>query len=178
MTAALTPETQERLLDLASDLVTKLIDAPIYLVADDRKGEAAGLGVPASCVGHATSFLYNERNVDRFRFFVERLERLDAVTGQNLDHPRAQHAALKRILGPWLERHAGLSADECLYVLSWVRRLLPKVSKAAKPPQGRRTPRGEPPREDPQPPARGDQMGEAFARARAQAQRKKDRKRC
>lgn len=164
MKTELGPATQERLLGLVEELATQLRGAPIYPVSAPQQGEAKSLGVPASCVGHAASFLYQERDLEAFRSFVEGLDRLDTMTGPNLENPSAHHAALQRVLGPWMKRHADLSAQECLYVLSWVRRLLPKKSKPnprANRLQDSANRRGKEESE----PVRGNQMREALRKA-------------
>jgi hypothetical protein len=166
-----TAAQEERLLELAAGLGAELAKVPVHLL-DDPSGPPAGLGVPASCVGHLTSFLERERDLERLRAFLDRLGQLDEILGQNQVNPRAQHSALGRVVSHWLKQQPELSADEWLYVLAWVRRLLPKSAKTEGPPPqaGRRPPKGHQDQRDPETqrdpePVRGRQLAAALQRA-------------
>jgi hypothetical protein len=138
------PEREEQLLEMASALAKEVAEAPIHLL-DDPRGAPDSLGVPPSCVGNVVTFLDRSRDLERLREFVDRLDRLDRLTGQNVNKPRAHHRALQGLLVPWLEAHRDLSSRECLYVLSWVRRLVPASKpEPQKPGPGRGSRAGRP----------------------------------
>lgn len=173
MITELSPARQEHLLELANKLVEKLRGVAVRRV-DDPRGSPEAVGIPSSCMGTVASFLHAERDLEKLREFVDRLDQLDRLVGQNQKNPRAQHLALQGILRPWLEKHSELTADEWLYVLSWARRLLPKNSKSPEKTNGSdarravRASRNDEPQEAPpprEPPAAtGRQMADAIRR--------------
>lgn len=136
----MTPARKEALLALVEPLVASLRKLPIYLVEDGGTSSAVARGIPASCLGTVVAFLHRERDLDRLRAFVDRLDQVDPMAAQNQANPQAQYRALGEELGPWLDEHPKLSAEECHYVLAWVRRFLPKDSSpSARPPRPHRS---------------------------------------
>jgi hypothetical protein len=158
---------QEELLALAEQLAATLKRVRVPRL-EDRSEET--VGVPASVVEHAASYLARVRDLARFRELLAQFDRLDRMTAQNPDNPKADHRVTRQELERFLGEEKGLSADELLFVLSWVRRLLPKSVEASGPERGRKGPRGPRP-EDPtaadEPPGelKGGQMAAAFQRA-------------
>ena len=167
------PRRREALLELAEQLAKRLRSVQVPHLADPS---ALSIGLPASIVSHATSYLARARDTDRFREFLARFDQLDTMTAQNPDNPKADHRVLREELEALLADRPDLSAEELLYVLSWVRRLLPKAPDQ----NGDRdvgaesgNPGGAPEkvRNGGAPPIRGGQLAAAFQRARREAAR-------
>jgi len=164
------PHRQVELLDEATTLVEELKDLPIYR-AGAEGGSPEVKGVPASSLGNALGFLQRERDLARFGSFVAGMDQLDFMVGQNQENPLGHHRALQGSLEPWLEETA-LPVEEVIYVLAWVRRLLPKDSekvvavKSARAPRHRALPGREEMSESRMPKSgKGNQMGAALLEA-------------
>jgi hypothetical protein len=168
------PRRREELLGLAEQLSKRLRSVEVRYLADPS---AISIGVSASVMAHATSYLARVRDIAKFREFVSRLDQLDRTTAQNPDNPKAEHRVLRGELETFLADHAELSAEELLYVLAWARRLLPKASEQN---LGRK---GEPGPGDPggmqvgrrglaTSPIKGGQLAAAFERAQREAGRR------
>lgn len=127
------PRRREELLELAERLATRLRSVEVPHL---RGQGVVSRGIPASVLAHAASYLARFRDIGRFREFLARIDQLDPITAQNPDNPKADHRVLRAELEAFLTEQPDLTADELLYVLSWVRRLLPKSSEL--PPGGRR----------------------------------------
>lgn len=125
--SSLGPARQEKLLELVDPLLHDLKSAAVDLV---HGSQAADRGIPASVLGHAVAHLHRHRDVGSFRAFVAQLDALDELTAPNQLNPRAHHRALRQVLEPWLREHDELEAHELLFVLAWVRRLLPEKQGA------------------------------------------------
>lgn len=118
----MTPEREEELLAIAGDLGRRLESVPVPLLTGDG---SAAQGISPSCVGNVAAFLASERDMESFRHFVNLLDQLDAIVGQNQKNPKAEHAVLKRELLRLLREQPELDAMEHFYVLRWAQRLLP-----------------------------------------------------
>lgn len=155
----MTPEREERLLELAGEIKQRLETVSVpALGKGHRQTRADAIGIPAACVGMAASFLAAERDVKRFREFLGLFDGLDELTAQNQTHPKADYRVLGEELEASLDEHPKLDADEWFYVLSWVRRLLPAKAKV-----GRAQPRPSKPRRPPEPvEGKFSQMAEAL----------------
>ncbi len=162
------PERREELLELAERLSKRLQSVEVPYLADPS---ALAIGIPASVLSHATSYLARVRDAGRFRDFLSLFDQLDAMTAQNPDNPKADHRVLREELEAFLADRPDLSAEELLYVLSWVRRLLPKAPEqngggGERPGSKGPAPRPET-RHDADPkPIKGGQLAVAFERAR------------
>ncbi len=120
----MTGERQDQLLTLVGPLVCELKEVEIRY---QKNGRPTGQhGVDSACMGHVTSYLKRVRDRGALAGFMAALPQLDPLTAQNPDNPQAKHAALSRVLTPWLAAHSDLEVDELLYVLSWAHRLLPR----------------------------------------------------
>lgn len=129
----MTPARKVALLPRVQPLLQSLEQAPVPVVGETDPARAvAATGVPGFAASNVVSFLHRHRDLQKLGEFVERLADLDLSTAPNEQNPRAHHAALREILLPWLGENRDLSAEETLYVLAWVRRLLPDKSKDAK----------------------------------------------
>ena len=126
----MTPQRQEKLLEEVTSLVSQLEDCPIY-AAGAEGGASRSAGVPSSVMGNVVSFLVREQDLKRFHAFVAAMPKLDTLQAQNQNNPQGHHAALQKVLEPWLEE-VELSVEELTYVLAWTRRLLPSKSKPVK----------------------------------------------
>lgn len=164
---------REELLDLAEQLAKRLRSVEVPYLADSS---ALSIGVPASVVSHATSHLARVRDTLRFREFLARFDQLDTMTAQNPDNPKADHRILRGELEALLAERPDLSAEELLYLLSWVRRLLPKAAEAG-PAAGRTkldgpTARARSRRESDSAPFKGGQLAAALQKARRGGKRR------
>ncbi len=166
------PRRREELLELAEQLAKRLRSIEVPYLGDPS---AVSRGVPASVVSNVTSYLARVRDSDRFREFLARIEQLDPITAQNPDNPKADHRVLREELEAFLADRPDLPADELLYVLAWVRRLLPKTA-GQNGGRGGRGGRNAGPAHEPRPdrgskPIKGGQLAAAFERARGDRKR-------
>jgi hypothetical protein len=136
---------REELLELAEGLSERLRAAQVPYFS---RPATAAVGVPASTLAHATSYLARVRDLVRFQEFLARFEQLDSITAQNPDNPKADHRVVRRELEAFQTRRPDLSAEDLLYVLSWVGRLLPREAEVA----GSEAPHPRFQRETPRPP--------------------------
>jgi hypothetical protein len=155
-------ETQRReeLLALAEGLSMRLRSAQVPYLA---KAAPAAMGVAPSTLAHATSYLARVRDRERFAELVARFDQLDRITAQNPDNPKAEHRVVREELEAFLAENAVLSGEELLYVLSWARRLLPRVpdenGHTSRPARREKTPEtGWRQRQAPQPPPPGETL--------------------
>lgn len=125
----MSPEREEELLAIAGDLAKRLESVPVPLLKDlgraGREQRYSGEGISASCVGNVASFLASKLEMESFRHFVNLLDQLDPIVGQNQKNPKAEHSVLKRELLRLFQERPKLEAVEHLYVLKWAQRLLP-----------------------------------------------------
>lgn len=167
------PLRSEALLALAEELTAELRTAPVPYLDGSAQ---AGTGIPSSVVGHAVSYLHRVRDREAFAAFLSHFDDLDPMTAQNPDHPKADHRVTRQVIEAFLQENAELDADELLYLLSWVRRLLPKdenrSGNGGRPrggPRGQGRHRDRPPRTPPpapEPELRGGQMAAALGKLR------------
>lgn len=182
-TATFTPARQEALLAVAEKLAERLRRARVPF-AD---GDTADVGVPRNCIGKVEGLLRNARDLDDLRATLALLHKLDPLEAQNPQRVKSQYATLRDALRQALGAHPDQSIDEWLYVLGWVRRLLPAERNNGGP-SSRRDDRADGARADPRParppqPARVANAGErvwkgatlAFERRRVVARHGRDR---
>lgn len=105
----------------------RLLTVPVHKLTDLRKGtrKDSGRGLPPYVLSHAVTFLAEHQDLDKFKRFLLQLPKMDVWTAQNVRYPQDYHLTLRTILLDWLRRNPDLTAEQCVYVLSWVRRQLP-----------------------------------------------------
>ncbi len=125
---------KEELLQLADVLIGRLGNVPVPALRDvslrQRGAEVAAVGIPPSCLGQLTSFLAAHSDRGELERFLGLLDQLDPIASQNQQNPKANYAVLKGETQRFLKENPDLTAEECLYVLSWARRLMPSESVA------------------------------------------------
>lgn len=128
------PQRREELIDLAVELGQKLQAARIESTKKSGWSGASNdavYGVPASHMGTLTAFLRGERDLKKFRRFLGHIADLDRLTAQNQRTVKFHYRPLKKEVQRLLDRSdPSLTAEECLYLLSWTQRLLPKKSQS------------------------------------------------
>lgn len=127
-------ERKEELLQLADGLTGRLRKVPVPALREASSPEAgvqvAGVGIPAACIGQLTSFLAAHSDVTELQTFLGLLDQLDPIAAQNQRNPKAHYAVLKTETQRFLQANPELTGEEYLYVLEWVRRLLPSAGSA------------------------------------------------
>jgi hypothetical protein len=171
--ATLTPARQEMLVDAAGALAERLRQVRVTFT----DGQPADVGLPRNCLGKVEGLLRRARDLDEFRATLDLLHQLDPIEAQNADHPKDQYKTLRDELLRFMDAHRDRALDDWLFVLGWVRRLLPANgrgqaagSRATRDDGPRDTRRRDAPRRDvppslarapePPPPARPVKVGE------------------
>ncbi|MEM9553815.1 MAG: hypothetical protein AAGC60_06130 [Acidobacteriota bacterium] len=123
----MTRHERVRLMDHVNKLRDRLLKEPIDQLSSLHRlqGEAKPERLPPSTLGSVVRFLADHRDREQFERFLQLLPAMDVWTGQNANKPRAYNLVLSKILLEWLRDYPDLTADQCYYVLCWVRRQLP-----------------------------------------------------